>query len=160
MITSREPPRTTVLLGPTWSIHRAVDSFSSKNNVSMDVHDRSKRNDPPATQERRLIPSEEHKQQNESAMKTTMDLDDASLGTVLDFLPGHFRFVASANRRFRFLSTTHHTPSTFYTVAMTSGTTRAIWFEEQRHRKRVSFRCAVRQFGSPPMASVSRMPLG
>ena len=56
------------------------------------------------------------------------NLDDASLGTILDFLPGHFRFLVSVNRRFRFLY--HHTPSTFFIAAMTSSATREIWLEE------------------------------
>ena len=61
-------------------------------------------------------------------MITIGDLDDASLGTVLDFHPGHFRFVASVNRRFRIVY--HHTPKTIYSAAMQSDAAREILFEE------------------------------
>ena len=61
-------------------------------------------------------------------------LDDTSRGTILDFLPGHFRFVAGVNRRFRFLY--QHTPYTFCTTAMTSDATLALWFEEDRYNVR------------------------
>ena len=96
--------------------------------------DRPKRNDPPATQERRLIDSigGTHKEQNDESagMTTITDLDDASLGAILDFLPGHFRFVASVNRRFRFLY--RHPPNTFYIAALTSDATREIWLEDDQ----------------------------
>ena len=66
-------------------------------------------------------------------MLTIMDLDDASLGNVFDFLPGHLRFVASVNRRFRVRYVWRwwwYIPNTIYTVAMTSDATRAIWLQE------------------------------
>ena len=88
--------------------------------------DRPISNEPPREQQRRRIPSDQE-QQNEPN-ENIMDLDDASLGNILDFLPGHFRFVASVNRRFRFLY--HHTPNTFYIEAMASDRTREIWLQE------------------------------
>ena len=71
-------------------------------------------------------------------MTTIMDLDDGSLGTVLDFLPGHFRFAASVNRRFRFLYVIHNTQDTFYTTAMSSVTTRNVWLEEDEMNVRTN----------------------
>ena len=72
------------------------------------------------------------------ATATIHDLDHASLlGTILDFLPGHFRFVASVNRRFRFLYNQQHTPNTtFYVAAMTSAATRGIWLAEDQTKAR------------------------
>ena len=62
--------------------------------------------------------------------RNLMDLDeDALLRSILDFLPGHFRFVAGVNKRFRSLYD-HQTPNTVYMAAMTSEATRKIWFEE------------------------------
>ena len=59
-----------------------------------------------------------------------MDLDDdALLRSILGFLPGHFRFVAGVNHRFR-SQYDQHTPNTFYVAAMTSHATRTIWLEE------------------------------
>ena len=96
----------------------------------MDDH-QARRNDPPNKRQRRPIPSEQHTQQNESMTKRNlMDLDDdALLRSIVDFLPGHFRFVAAVNRRFRSLYD-HQTQHTFYTAAMASDATRAIWFED------------------------------
>ena len=71
----------------------------------------------------------EHRQRTEP-MVSIKDLDDASLVSIFDFLPGHFRFVASVNRRFRFLY--RSTPNTFYTAAMKSDATRDKWLEEER----------------------------
>ena len=90
--------------------------------------------DPPRKKQRRPILSSEHSQQNKPT--NINDLDDASLGTILDFLPGHFRFVGSVNRRFRFLY--HHTPNTFCTAAMATDATRAIWFEEDEANVRAN----------------------
>ena len=99
------------------------------------MDDRPKRNEPPRRRLRGQIPPDPHERQNNestTATSTIMELDDESLGIIFDFLPGHFRFVASVNRRFRFLYTYHHhhTPNTFHTVAMTSKATRQIWFQE------------------------------
>ena len=83
--------------------------------------DQPRRKDPPILSE--------HKPQNERTMTSIMDVDDAVLATMLDFLPGHFRFVAGVkNRRFRFLY--QDTPNTFYTTAMTSDATRTLWLQE------------------------------
>ena len=82
--------------------------------------------------QRRPIPSDP-KQQNGNII-TIGDLDDASLETILDFLPGHFRFVASVTRRFRLLY--HQTPSPLYNAAMTSDATRALWLQENESNVR------------------------
>ena len=62
------------------------------------------RNDPPRKKQGRPISSEKPNQENEPTT-TIMNLDDASLGTILEF-------VANVNRRFRFLY--HHAPNTIY----------------------------------------------
>ena len=93
------------------------------------------RNNPPRKKQGRPISSEKPNQENEPTT-TIMNLDDASLGTILEFLPGHFRFVANVNRRFRFLY--HHTPNTIYGAAMTSDATRAIWLDEDKANVRES----------------------
>ena len=96
----------------------------------MDDH-RSKKNDPPR-QQRRRNPPEQHRQpqQNESMTRTIDSLDDALLRSIVDFLPGNFRFVAGVNRRFWSLYDPH-TPNTFYVAAMASTATRTIWLEEE-----------------------------
>ena len=83
----------------------------------------------PLRQLRRPMPSD---RQQENAL-TIMDLDDVSLGTILDFLPGHFRVVASVNRRFRWIY--HDTAAApknrrCYKAAMASDATRAIWLAQ------------------------------
>ena len=84
------------------------------------------------------------------ATATIHDLDDASLlGTILDFLPGHFRFVASVNRRFRFLYHQQHTPTTtLYIAAMTSAATRGIWLQEDPTEARESGCRLAAKFGN------------
>ena len=97
------------------------------------MDDQARRNDPLSKHQRGPIPSEQHKQQNESmTRRTLMDLDDdALLRSIVDFLPGHFRFVAGVNRRLQSLYDDHHsTPNTFYMAAMASDATRTIWLEE------------------------------
>ena len=88
------------------------------------MDNQSKGNDPPREKQRGPIPS------IVTSTTTITDLDDAAFGTVLEFLPGHFRLVAGVNRRFRVLY--HHRPSTCYSAAMTSDATRAMWLEEDR----------------------------
>ena len=58
----------------------------------------------------------------------TTTIMDESLKTILNLLPGHYRFIASVDRRFR--SNYHHAPNTFYSTAMKSDATRAMWCEE------------------------------
>ena len=94
----------------------------------MDVWPR-KGNYPPRKRQRRPIPSEQQEQLNEAKKNISFDLDDALLRYILDFLPGHFRFVASVNRRFRFLYD-HQTSNTFYMAAIATDATREIWLEE------------------------------
>ena len=55
--------------------------------------------------------SKQRKQKNESAITSINDLDDTSLGSILDYLSGHFRFVADVNSRFR--SVYRQPPDTF-----------------------------------------------
>ena len=89
------------------------------------------------------------KQQNESmTRRTLMDLDDdALLRSILDFLPGHFRFVAGVNRRFRSLYD-HQTPETFYIAAMASEAPQIIWLQEdETNVRRMGCRYAAK-FGN------------
>ena len=87
-----------------------------------------RRNDPPRKKRHRgRIPSEQHPHPRITIMEL---LDDASLEHILDFLPGHFRFVASVDRRFRSLYQHHHAPNTVYMAAMTSNATRERWLQE------------------------------
>ena len=113
-----------------WCTHRAFESINQSPQLGYRMDDWPRKgNDPPRKRQRRPIPSEQQEQLNEAKKKNITDLDDALLRSILDFLPGHFRFVASVNRRFRSLYD-HQAPNTFYRTAMTSDATRAIWLEE------------------------------
>ena len=78
---------------------------------------------------------------------TIEELDDESLGSILGFLPGQFRFVAGTNRRFRRLYP--HAAKTFHAVAMESYKTRAMWFQENEYQ--------VRQKGCQLAANVGNL---
>ena len=92
-------------------------------------------------------PREHHTTQQNKPMITSTttihDLDDASLEGILHFLPGHFRFVAGVNCRFRCLYVTLHTPDTLYEVAMASGATREIWLQEDEPNIRAGEGCRL-----------------
>ena len=85
---------------------------------------------PPTTQSPVVVVVAQQQQENPPTTTTETtttysllldDLDDSSLQYSLEFLCGHYRFVASADRRFRFL-----------TVAMETQATREIWLQENR----------------------------
>ena len=79
-------------------------------------------------------------ERNPRPVVTIAELDDESLGGILDFLRGHFRFVAGVNRPFRFLCY-RHAPYTFYMEAMASDATGEILFEAHEVYVRI-FGCA------------------
>ena len=101
-------------------------------------------NDPP--RKRRWIPPKQHEKQQNESTKTICDLDDACLRTIFDFLPGHFRFVPTVNRRFRSLY--HHPPNTMYMAAIASDTTREIWLEEEEANVRENGCYVAAKFGN------------